>query len=142
MRLRFLRTSTLLALAGALAAGALLFWTSQSVQRAEDKLARLEKAVAAERQALRVLRAEWAYLNRPDRLEELAGDHLGLAPVPSAAVGGDFTVVPDPFIPALPAHKPERAVLTPQPAMVETEQGASFQGLLDSLNSSGEEPDE
>lgn len=46
----------------------------------EDELAALNGELVDERQATRVLRAEWSYLNRPDRLQELAGRYLALAP--------------------------------------------------------------
>ena len=36
-----------------------------------DYVSQLQRDIAAERQALSVLRAEWAYLNRPERLRAL-----------------------------------------------------------------------
>lgn len=44
----------------------------------------LERALAARREALAVLEAEWAYLNRPERLRDLArlnDARLGLVPI-------------------------------------------------------------
>ena len=49
----------------------------------EDRLAGIHRDIAREQEALHVLRAEWSYLNRPDRLEELARRHLDLR-VPTA----------------------------------------------------------
>ncbi|HBR68378.1 MAG TPA: hypothetical protein DEA55_03275, partial [Rhodospirillaceae bacterium] len=60
--------------------GAMLLQTSQSVQQAEDDLRRLQKSVDHEKETIRVLQAEWAHLNRPDRLESLAGQYLDLVP--------------------------------------------------------------
>lgn len=57
-----------------------LFWTSQSVQQAQQRLGVMKAELAQERQSMRVLRAEWDYLNRPDRLEALAVRYLDLVP--------------------------------------------------------------
>ncbi len=46
-----------------------------ATQEAMNRVADLRAAIAAARQALDVLRAEWAYLNRPDRLRRLADAH-------------------------------------------------------------------
>jgi hypothetical protein len=52
-----------------------------ATQEALNRVADLRAAIAAEREAVAVLQAEWAYLNRPDRLRELVAQHaaaLGL----------------------------------------------------------------
>lgn len=64
----------------------LAFWAyreNYATQAALNRVAELEARIAAKREALSVLRAEWAYLNRPDRLRDLADlnfDRLGLMP--------------------------------------------------------------
>jgi hypothetical protein len=73
-----MRTITVYMLAGL--AGALLLRTSQSVQIAEDRLVQLKTAVAEEQDSIRLLNAEWAYLNNPERLEKLASRYLDLMP--------------------------------------------------------------
>ena len=45
-------------------------------QEALNRVADLRAAIAAEREAVDVLKAEWAYLNRPDRLRSLVTAHF------------------------------------------------------------------
>ena len=50
-------------------------WTykvNYQVQEAESRVARLVRSINLERQSIAVLEAEWAYLNRPERLLALA----------------------------------------------------------------------
>ncbi len=62
-------------------------WSFSVTYRTKDALrdvARLNRDIAAEREALAVLRAEWAWLNAPDRLTALVAAHgapLGLEPL-------------------------------------------------------------
>lgn len=78
-----------------------LFSTSQKVQQAGDRLAALNVELAQERQSARVLRAEWDYLNRPDRLEALARQYLDLEPPESGALMASLD-----DLKALPAEDP------------------------------------
>lgn len=45
-------------------------------QAALDRVAQLERDINAEAEAISVLQAEWAYLNRPERLRALAELHF------------------------------------------------------------------
>ena len=74
------------ALIGAMAFG--LVQIKLAVQPAEEEFARLSRDLLASEEAIHVLRAEWSYLNRPDRLARLAGRHLALGPMTPAQVGG------------------------------------------------------
>jgi cell division protein FtsL len=60
---------------------AVLMPVKHRVQQLVDELAQIERQIASERQAIRVLTAEFSYLIKPERLRKLATQHLGLAPV-------------------------------------------------------------
>lgn len=66
---------------------AVAFWSFSVTYRTKDTLdevARLQRAIAVEREAGQVLAAEWAWLNAPDRLARLAAGYeteLGLGPI-------------------------------------------------------------
>lgn len=76
-----MRKSTMLWLLLAAVCGALLFRTSQTARADRATLDRLTAGIAKEEESLRVLRAEWSYLNQPERLERLARAHLKLEPM-------------------------------------------------------------
>lgn len=63
------------------------YWAYRENYQTQDELDRAEglrNEIAGARERLAILRAEWAYLNRPDRLRDLAElnfDKLGLIPL-------------------------------------------------------------
>lgn len=71
----------------ALAVFGLAFWAYRENYATQGVLSdtqRLQRKIGEAQVRLSVLRAEWAYLNRPDRLQELAEinfDRLGLLPL-------------------------------------------------------------
>lgn len=84
-----------LTILGALAVIALGYWAySQNIQtqQAIRAVDRLQHDIVEERESLAMLRAEWAYLNRPDRLRELVDlnfERLNLLPM----TPGQFAVM-------------------------------------------------
>lgn len=58
-----------------------LFHVKYEVASLEEELGRLNAATLREQNQIHVLEAEWSYLNRPSRLEELAERYLELKPL-------------------------------------------------------------
>ena len=64
--------------------GAWAYSENYATQEVVSQTRELRTEIRGARERLNVLRAEWAYLNRPDRLRELADinfDRLGLLPL-------------------------------------------------------------
>jgi len=76
-----IRAATILwiALAGAVGFG--LFQLKHQVHALDEELLRLNRQIAAEHQTIHVLKAEWSYVNQPQRLEAMAQRHLDLTPM-------------------------------------------------------------
>lgn len=139
-----LRISVVISIIAAIAIGTALFRISQRVQSAESDLHQLTEAVTRERQTIRVLKAEWDYLNRPDRLENLARTHLGMVSPENGQIGSGYPqppAAPEPeavraqpvsLAPAPPSVKPAPpAGLSP----VREKGGRDFRTLIDELDS-------
>jgi len=74
------RRATVLWALVAVMAGAFSIVVNTEVQERQDRLDRINRALADHQEAINVLRAEWSYLNLPFRLESLARSHLDLRP--------------------------------------------------------------
>lgn len=99
----------LLYLFAALAVMGLAFWAYRENYRTQaqlDEMHSVQREIAGLRESLGVLRAEWAYLNRPERLRQLVDmnfDRLRLAPVQSGQLGSARNIdYPPPDVPAPP----------------------------------------
>jgi cell division protein FtsL len=57
-----------------------LYLVKYTVQDMQREVAQLEAELKNEQESLHLLQAEWAYLNRPERLRVMAEKHLELAP--------------------------------------------------------------
>ncbi|MBP7240844.1 cell division protein FtsL [Amaricoccus sp.] len=92
-----------------------------ATQEAANRAADLRAAIAAEREALAVLSAEWAYLNRPDRLAALVagpGAELGLVPLSPDSFGETAMVAfPPPPEPAVTGGAPPEGETAPAAGM-------------------------
>lgn len=87
-----------------------LYLVKYTVQNIHRDVASMSHELAREKESLHLLKAEWAYLNRPDRLRQLAERHLDLVPfdsrrmenmalLPAAADGRDAEFPEDLFVP-------------------------------------------
>lgn len=87
---------------------ALGFWAyreNYATQAALKNVEALQRQIVGLREGLSVQRAEWAYLNRPDRLRDLATanfDRLGLLPMEPSQFGTPGQVAyPKPELPMI-----------------------------------------
>lgn len=161
LRPKFLRYFVLLlAIAGS---GAMLLYTSQSVQRQEEALTRIQRSAERERQMINVLEAEWARLNSPYNLEGLAQKYLELVPPDTAAItpevpaykaediaadildGDDVDLKVDVVAPKAvirparkPAYKPPRKTIPRKAVQKKQEDRGGIDDLLGRLKSGGE----
>ena len=93
--------------------GALLFTVSQDVQSIERDIRTVDNSVDNEKEALRVLRAEWHYLNRPDRLEKVVLEGEGsfsmtkVRRVKGSVVGKNYGDSVGTFVVPKPSSKPQ-----------------------------------
>ncbi|WP_342237951.1 cell division protein FtsL [Inquilinus sp. OTU3971] len=63
------------------ASSAFLFKTSYEVQSLEGELRGLNRSILREQDSIRVMHAEWAFLNQPSRLQELTDQFTKLRPI-------------------------------------------------------------
>ena len=107
-----------------LAAGFATFKVKYAVQDIEDQLNHVRKQTVAEQHEIRVLNADWAYLNQPERLADLNRRFLGLVPITAhqlqqkiadIALRPPPPAAPDVVVAAAPAT-PAAATATPATA--------------------------
>ncbi len=70
-----------------------LYLVKYTVQDVQRDVASLKQNLGEEKESLHLLNAEWAYLNRPDRLQKLADRHLDMVPLDSRQIE-EISVLP------------------------------------------------
>lgn len=118
-----IRATTLFLLIATAAVAGTLFWLKHVVTGLEDELQTRQQELLQEQEAIHVLKAEWAYLNRPDRLARLAAQYLHLVPVKGVQLTS-LSAIPWPlekteprpsFKPGTPAPMPHTPALPAVP---------------------------
>lgn len=88
-----MRAVTLMWIPLAIGVGVSMFLLKYKVQALEDELVAKQAQVVRDRAAIRVLEAEWTYLNDPERLRELSAQYLGFGP-PAVTNIADISALP------------------------------------------------
>jgi hypothetical protein len=151
MKKKTLRTVTVFICAGL--SGGLLLYTSQNVQQAESRLSSVEATLRQEQDSIRVLNAEWAYLNSPERLEELSNKYLDLKAAQPGNIMTSPSALPAPVkldeaegmiheiaqeAPSAPAPQKPPVMVAPEPEIkAPAREKADFNDLLNRLSSGG-----
>jgi len=70
------RLATVIWMVVIVAAALMLYMVKYQVQAIRNQATETASELEAEKEALHVVNAEWAYLNRPERLQQLASKYL------------------------------------------------------------------
>jgi len=89
------RLSTVVWLAVIVIAAFMLYKVKYEVQSLKNQVAETSRELEQEKQALHVVAAEWAYLNRPERLQKLAVKYLAASDVTVNQIA-DIEAIPFP----------------------------------------------
>jgi len=76
-----LRLFNILVIAALLGSAAWVYKIKFEATVQAESVAKLRTEIRRERDQIAILRAEWAHLDRPDRLQELAKRHLKMRPI-------------------------------------------------------------
>jgi hypothetical protein len=88
------RFSTLIWMLVIVGAAFMLYMVKYQVQSLRQQVADTSHQLEAEKEALHVVAAEWAYLNRPERLQALANQYLSSTSVTADQVA-EIEALPD-----------------------------------------------
>lgn len=82
------RPRAMLSLVLFVAAASGLYVVKYRVQAIQVEITALNKQLEQERESMRVVEAEWAYLSRPERIQRLSAEYLKLQPVQPSQMAG------------------------------------------------------
>lgn len=112
-----IRPSTVLWSAAVIVVGYAMFQVKYEVMQQKRELAHINRQIADSREAIRVLRAEWSFLNQPARLGLLSKRYLNLVPIEAAQLG-HISAIPlrQTATAAVSVPAPAPAAITPPPS--------------------------
>lgn len=70
-----------------------LFYVKHIVQNLEEELSSLERSIDSDQAEVNMLRAEWAFQTKPQRIKKLANEYLDLKPTNAAQIA-DVRFIP------------------------------------------------
>lgn len=111
-----MRLLNILVIAALIVAASLVYKIKFDSTLQAERVAKLRAEIRQERNAIAVLRAEWARLDTPARIQGLAARHLALKPVQPAQFDS-FDRLPDrPLLVVPPVSDPIGAMIAPSEA--------------------------
>jgi len=108
-----MRLSTVCAFGLMIALGCGVYNVANSYEKTEKRYNAVQKKIAGEQEAIRVLQAEWTFLTSPDRLEQISQEYLHLQAVDGRQYVALNTI---PMRAAMDAQQEEQAVPAEAPA--------------------------
>lgn len=107
-------------LLGAAITGIGLYGIAYEVEQMEKELAALEREIIEERETMHVLEAEWTYLARPERIEDLSRQFLPrMQSLTAERIGGYDDVPFRPLPDVLDVLRPEKPAATAGPRVTQ-----------------------
>jgi cell division protein FtsL len=99
--LRLVRLLNLVVIAALVLAAAWVYEIKYSATRQTERVAKMRVEIRHERDAIAALKAEWAQLDNPDRIQALARRHLTLRQIDASQFDG-LDGLPDKVVPVVP----------------------------------------
>ena len=103
---RLVRLLNLIVVAALVLAAAWVYEIKYAATRQTERVAKLRVEIRHERDAIAALKAEWAQLDNPDRIQALARRHLTLRQV-EATQFDSLDGLPDKIMPIVPPGTPD-----------------------------------